>query len=43
MYIFTFGNNPESSIERLLIHLAPLALYYIASVTSQFLENGIHK
>ncbi len=30
IYIFTSGNSPESSIERLLIHIAPLALYSVA-------------
>ncbi len=30
IYIFTSGNAPESSIERLLIHVAPMAIYYIA-------------
>ena len=30
MYMFTVGNNPESSIERLLVHVAPIAFYVIA-------------
>lgn len=30
IYIFTFGNNPESSIERLLIHIAPIVLLSVA-------------
>jgi hypothetical protein len=30
IYIFSLGNGPESSIERLLLHVAPLALYSIA-------------
>ena len=30
MYLFTLGNNPESSIERLLMHIAPLAFYALA-------------
>lgn len=30
IYSFTTGNNPESSIQRLLVHIAPLVLYSIA-------------
>lgn len=30
IYIFYKGFDPDSSIERLLIHLAPLAIYYVA-------------
>lgn len=30
MYNVTYGNNPESSIGRLLMHIAPLAFYSIA-------------
>lgn len=30
IYIFTFGNDPHSSVERLLIHIAPLVVYYVA-------------
>jgi len=30
LYIFTYGNAPDSSIERLLMHLAPIALFSIA-------------
>ena len=30
IYNLTAGNNPESSIERLLMHIAPLALLYLA-------------
>jgi hypothetical protein len=30
LYFFTFGNSPESSIERLLVHVAPLTMLYIA-------------
>lgn len=30
LYIFTLGNDPHSSFQRLLIHLAPLAIYYVA-------------
>lgn len=29
-YLFTFGNAPNSSIERLLVHVAPIVFYYIA-------------
>jgi hypothetical protein len=29
IYIFTQANSPESSIERLLIHIAPIAMYSI--------------
>ena len=30
MYIFTSASDPESSVERLLIHIAPLAIYAVA-------------
>ena len=30
LYFFTVGNSPESSIERLLVHIAPLAMLYVA-------------
>lgn len=30
MYFFTVGNGPESSIERLLIHIAPIVLFSLA-------------
>lgn len=30
IYIFTYGNEPSSSIERLLMHIAPLAFYTVA-------------
>lgn len=30
IYIFTYGNEPSSSIERLLMHIAPLAFYAVA-------------
>jgi hypothetical protein len=30
VYIFTSGNGPDSSIERLLVHIAPLAIYAVA-------------
>lgn len=33
MYLFTVGNNPESSVERLLMHIAPLAFFYLAILT----------
>lgn len=33
LYLFTVGNSPESSFERLLVHIAPLALYAIALST----------
>lgn len=40
MFIFAKGSNPEGSIERLLMHLAPLAFYYIAvEAKSQFGRN----
>ncbi|MDE2590284.1 MAG: hypothetical protein KGL95_11560 [Patescibacteria group bacterium] len=29
LYLFTAGNSPESSFERLLVHVAPLALYAV--------------
>jgi hypothetical protein len=35
MFIFTEANNPEGSIERLLIHVAPLAFYYLAIIIKQ--------
>jgi hypothetical protein len=35
IYIFTTSNSPETSIERLLIHLAPLTFYYIAIVADK--------
>ncbi len=40
MYLFTVGNNPESSIERLLIHIAPVALYYISLVAYPILDSS---
>lgn len=30
IYILTAANTPESSIQRLLVHIAPIALFYIA-------------
>lgn len=30
LYMFMVGNDPQSSGERLLLHVAPLAIYYIA-------------
>jgi hypothetical protein len=30
MYLLTSGHAPDSSIERLLMHIAPIAFYYIA-------------
>lgn len=30
LYLFTVGNNPESSVERLLMHIAPLGFYAVA-------------
>jgi len=39
MYFFTVGNDPDSSIERLLAHLAPVALYVTALVAN---DNSNH-
>ncbi|MBI2031152.1 MAG: glycosyltransferase family 39 protein [Candidatus Levybacteria bacterium] len=39
MYIFTARNTPESSIERLLVHIAPLGVYSIAISMRQLLKN----
>ena len=34
MFLFAKGSNPEASIERLLMHLAPLVFYYMAIITA---------
>jgi hypothetical protein len=39
MYNTTFGNTPESSLERLLMHVAPLAFYSIAIVFKLIFKN----
>jgi hypothetical protein len=39
VYNITFGNNPESSIERLLMHIAPLAFLCIAFVVKIIFKN----
>ncbi|GEM_PF-1741519 len=33
IYLLTSENSPQSSIERLLTHIAPLAFYYLALIT----------
>jgi hypothetical protein len=43
MYIFTANNAPNSSIERLLLHIAPLVFYYLAVVTYSTGLNFITK
>jgi hypothetical protein len=35
LYFFTSGNSPESSIERLLVHIAPLTMLYISNAIKE--------
>jgi hypothetical protein len=37
LYLFTAGNSPESSFERLLVHIAPLALLTVAFSLKDYL------
>ncbi len=39
LYFFTVGNSPESSFERLLVHIAPLALYTVAVYTNNLFRQ----
>lgn len=38
IYNTTAGNNPESSIQRLLMHIAPMVFYYLALLTQTKLK-----
>jgi hypothetical protein len=43
LYMFTLGNDPESSAERLLVHIAPLVFYYLAIIVDGKLPAFILK
>ena len=42
IYIFFTGYTPDSSAERLYVHIAPLVFYYLAILTSSLLKNSKH-
>jgi hypothetical protein len=37
-YIFSYGFNPESSAERLLAHMAPIALFCVALISYKYFD-----
>lgn len=39
IYLFTSGNGPESSWDRLLVHIAPIAMYVISLQYSSFKKS----